>query len=154
MTTIDNLGKSSFKKLAKLFSGLESADENKSVGVYEAEFIGPWWYRNTAGVSVGLVGLPRWKGKRICGKGNAINLLAKKASVEEFVPMRVAAQISRLDRRASLVLTYPDDSPFLLRYFIDELRQLDENTILAMTIVDLPLLKYLPFPFLLHRVDG
>lgn len=145
------LTETSFSALTRLFSALPAVDEDLAVGDYQAEFLGPWWFRNSAGIGVGLVGLPCWKGKQIQGKGRAVNLLGKIGALKPAVPMNVAVQVSRIDGNAALVLTYPSGSPFLLGYFIDELRHLDENTIMAITIVNLPLIRNLPMPFLLHR---
>lgn len=134
------------------FAGLPAVDETAAMGEYRAEFIGPWWLRRVAPLGTGLVGLRGWCGKRIEGHGRAINRVRRRGRIEDRVPMNAAVQVSRVDGAPALVFTYPDSSPFLLRFFIDELRWYDDHLILAVTIVDLPLLRQIPMPFLLHRI--
>lgn len=42
-------------------------------------------------------------------------------------------------------------APFPWRFVRDELRAVDAPTLLGMTVVDLPVLRHLAFPFLLER---
>ncbi len=155
----NELDLTSFRALALRFATLEAVDEGRARGEYRAQFVGPWWFRNTAWIGVAIAGLSGWRGKRILGKGRAVNLVkpcCRKESegLQESVPMLADMLVSRLDSKPSLTFSYPKSSPLLLQRFIDELRQLDEQTILAMTIVDLPIIRRWPFPFLLHRVTS
>jgi hypothetical protein len=69
--------------------------------------------------------------------------------------MRVTPGRSRLDGRDGVELVYlPEDgrpAPLPWRWVRDELRAVDADTILGMTVVDLPLLRRFAFPFLLRR---
>jgi hypothetical protein len=56
-----------------------------------------------------------------------------------------------LDGKPVVALTYGAAGPVPWRWVTDELRALDEHTLLGMTRIDLPLLRHMVFPFLLER---
>lgn len=60
---------------------------------------------------------------------------------------------SQLDGREGAGLRYDADSPMPWRWVTDELRVIDKDTILGMTVLDFPLLRRIGFPFLLIRKD-
>lgn len=70
---------------------------------------------------------------------------------------RVTPGLSQVDGRPGLALHYNGmaqagvPAPFPWRFVRDELRAVDAPTLLGMTVVDLPVLRHLAFPFLLER---
>ncbi len=56
-----------------------------------------------------------------------------------------------VDRRPCLAVTYPAGSPFPWPQVVDELRFLDDDTLLGLTLVNMRGLNRLAFPFLLHH---
>lgn len=139
-------------QLLQHFRTLPDAQESRIAGQYAATFVGPWWLRTLAPLSLPLVGLRGWCGKHLIGNGHATNLRRQGTQPpRECVPMQTSLQPSRIDGRPTLALTYPPGSPLLLRFFIDELRPLNDHTLMGVTTVDLPLLRRMPLPFLLSR---
>lgn len=142
----------SFRKIKRIFKELPSVSEESAKGHYRAQFVGPLWLRALAPISLPLIHLGGWCGKRIIGNGHATNLVRRRENaIQEVIPMNVKEDESIIDKKPSLTLTYPSSSPLVLRYFIDELRAVDDNTLLGMTIVDLPLIRRCPLPFVLLR---
>lgn len=124
------------------------------MGDLRAEFVAP--LRRVAPVGLGLVGLPRWHGKRFTGSGRdelaGVNLLRSPggAGVEERLPMHAALGAGIADGRPAVIVTYAEDAPRPWRWVRDELRQLDEETLVGMSYVDHPALRRGGLPFLLR----
>ena len=119
-------------------------------GFRRVAFVGPFWLRGSAPSAIGLGGLPGWLGKRFVSSDQAINVLN---SGEERLPMSVEFAASGLDGQPVLVCRYGPDSPFPWRRVRDECRVLSETAWLGMTLVDLPGLRRMGWPFLLTRDD-
>ncbi len=108
-----------------------------------------------APAGLGLIGLPRWQGKRFragTGEGLAgVNLVRRRdGALAEVLPMRAAIGPSLADGRPAVVVAYAADAPRPWCWVRDELRQRPDGTLLGMTWVDVPLLRRLPgTPFLL-----
>ena len=117
-------------------------------GFRRVAFVGPFWLRGSAPMAIALGGLPRWQGKRFSSATQAINVLA---GGEERLPMQVESATSWLDGRPVLVCRYGADAPFPWRRVRDEFRVLSGTTWLGMTLVDLPGLRRIGWPFLLER---
>ena len=117
-------------------------------GLRRVAFVGPFWLRGSAPSAIALGGLPGWLGKRFSSETQAINVLK---SGEERLPMQVELTSSWLDGKPVLVCRYGPDSPFPWRRVRDEFRVLSETTWLGMTVVDLPGLRRMGWPFLLTR---
>ena len=60
---------------------------------------------------------------------------------------------SLADGKPCAVLRYGAESPFPWRHVTDELRSLGDGKLLGMTVIDVPVLRGLAFPFLLVRED-
>jgi hypothetical protein len=58
---------------------------------------------------------------------------------------------SHIDKRQGLTLHYQKDNPFLWLFIVDEIRRLDETTLLGMTRPKIPGLRWLAFPFVLQK---
>lgn len=134
-----------------LYSSLEVPDPVSVNGPYRAEFIGPRFLVHAVPKFLPLGGLPGWYGKVFKQDNQAINLLRKRNDIVEAVPMVREVRASGFDDKPALVLTYDKRAPLMLRLLVDEFRSLDADTLLGLTIVDLPLMRKLVLPFLLRR---
>lgn len=143
--------KQSIAKLKALFSTLQAPNADMRSGFYRAEFIGPWWLRLTARPSVALSGLPGWQGKQFLSNATATNVLRKKGQTRHALLMQCVNGVSQVDGQNGLALHYGADAPLPWRWVRDEIRAVDGQRILGMTIINLPLLRRLSFPFLLVR---
>lgn len=149
------LHKASLGELKALFATLPAPAPAQRRGFFRATFIGPAWIRLSARPSLEISGLPGWQGKAFLSADDATNVLRKGDVTVQALAMRVTAVTSRADGQPGLALTYPPQNgkpaPVPWRWVRDEIRQFDEDTILAFTFVDLPLLRHVGFPFLLTR---
>jgi len=136
---------------AQAFKRLSAPSEPELHGRFRAEFIGPAWLRLTAGPSVALAGLRHWWGKELSGPGPAYNLVERRGSMVRTLPMQLGLAGSLVDGRTCAALRYGPESPRPWPHVVDELRTLDEGRLLGMTVIDVPLLRALAFPFLLVR---
>lgn len=145
----------SLAELRRLFSSLPPPDAALRHGFFRATFIGPAWIRLSARPSLELTGLPGWQGKKFLTTEAATNVLKKRGNLVQALAMQVTPGVSAVDGKPGLALTYPPQNgrpaPFPWRHVRDEMRVLDADTLLCMTIVDLPLLRHFAFPFLLTR---
>jgi hypothetical protein len=119
-------------------------------GIYRAEFVGPAWLRALAPPSLALGGLAGWWGKAFDGRGGALNIVVRDGNQRRVLPMMVARVPSLIDGALGLTLSYPKGSPFPWPWIVDEVRRLDEQTFLCMTVVKPKGLRRLAFPFVLH----
>lgn len=120
-------------------------------GVYKAEFVGPAWLRWMAPKGLWVLGMGGWWGKDLAADGTGINLLQRGDTITRRFPVQVALAPSRVDKRPCLVVTYPTVNPWPWPSVVDELRQLDEQTLLGLTFFKIGPLARLPLPFLLHK---
>ncbi len=141
----------SIAKLKALFSTLQAPAADMCSGFYRAEFIGPWWLRVTGRPSVAMSGLPGWQGKQFLSATTATNVLLKKGQTRHALLMRCVGDVSQVDGKQGLALHYGADAPLPWRWVRDEMRAVDAQHILGMTVINLPLLNRLSFPFLLVR---
>lgn len=141
----------SLRELRQLFATLSPPDAAFRHGFFRASFVGPAWYRLGGFPSVHLSGLPYWQGKKFLTPDSATNILRQRDGLVQALSMTVVAGPSRVDGRPGVALTYGQEAPFPWRHVRDELRVIDDRTLLGITKVDLPLLRYFGFPFLLER---
>lgn len=146
----------SLRTLRDLFATLPPPAAAVRDGFFRARFIGPAWLRVPAPLSVHLMGLPNWQGKRFLTPDTATNRVIRNGQPQEYLRMTVLPGKSLVDGKDGLALHYlvqPDGtpSPAPWRWVRDELRALDNDTLLGMTVIDQPLLRLLAFPFLLER---
>lgn len=150
-----DLRTASLADLRRLFSTLPAPEAALRHGYFRATFIGPAWLRLSARPSLALTGLPGWQGKQFLDADAATNVLKTRGGQVHALAMRVTPGPSGLDGKPGLALTYPPHdgrpAPFPWRHVRDEMRVLDADTLLCMTIVELPLLRHFAFPFLLTR---
>lgn len=120
-------------------------------GVWRARFVGPLWLRVGGMPSCYISGLWGWLGKKFLTPESATNVLARGESTIDALDMQAQVYPSLLDGRPVVALTYGAAGPVPWCWVTDELRALDDNTLLGMTRVDLPVLRLFVFPFLLER---
>jgi hypothetical protein len=138
----------SLGRLRRLFTSL--AAPGSLAGVYRAEFVGPAWLRTLAPPSLALGGLAGWWGKAFDGQGGAVNIVVRDGTQRRVLPMTIAGIPSLIDGVPGLTLSYPKGSPFPWFWIVDEVRRLDEQTLLCMTVIKPRGLRKLAFPFVLH----
>jgi len=139
---------SSFKAL---FSALGVPDPAALAGVHWAEFVGPAWLRKSAPSALVLGGLSGWWGKEFLGPAGATNLVQRQGRLLRVLPMKLIVAPSLLDGRPAVQLHYPPGSRLPWPWILDELRQLDESTLLGMTLVKARRFPRIAFPFVLHK---
>lgn len=139
--------------LRRTWRSLESPALPELVGDWEAEFVPP--LRRVAPVGLAMVGLPRWYGKRFstdAGGMTGVNLLRGTSGLTETLPMLVGSDLSRIDDHPVALVRYAADSRKPWPWVVDELRRLDAETLVGMTVVDVPGGRWLGgTPFLLRR---
>lgn len=141
----------SLMHLRQVFGPLPAPPVAMRSGFYLARFIGPWWLRWSGPLGVALGGLPGWQGKRFLTPDRATNVLLRRGTRVERLELRCSETASRIDGRPSAVLDYGAQAPRPWRWVRDELRALDGHRLLGVTVIDLPGLRGLAFPFLLER---
>ena len=153
MSRIAPYQNASVHKLRQLFASLRPPQPDNMTGFFRARFVGPFWMRLSGPSTLSVTGLPGWQGKRFLGNAKATNVLLIKGQHREALSMTVVAGPSLEDGKAGVALHYGLDAPRPWRWVRDELRAIDENTILGITIVDAPILRYFRFPFVLERAE-
>jgi hypothetical protein len=141
----------SIRALKELFAALPAPDAAFRHGFFRASFVGPFWYRLSGFPSVHLSGLPHWQGKAFLTPDSATNILRKGEGTVQALSMTVVTLPSLIDGEPVVALQYGKEAPFPWRHVRDELRVIDERTLLGITKVDLPILRHFAFPFLLER---
>lgn len=123
-------------------------------GDLAAQFVRP--LRRVAPAGLGLVGLPRWYGKRFTRRGDVLggtNLVRSGPGLRQVLPMTAAPGRSLLDGRPAVVVSYAPDARRPWRWVRDELRERPDGVVVGMTVLDVPVLRRLGgAPFLLRRV--
>lgn len=148
---IEQLSTASLSDIKTTFKDLSPIPVIMRQGFYRASFIGPWWLRLSARPSIALSGLIDWQGKKFVSTVSAINILKHNSGSIEKLSMDCIEQISLIDGKNAVVLMYGTQAPLPWRWVVDELRVLDEQTLLCMTTINLPLLRHFSFPFVLSR---
>lgn len=133
------------------FQELDLPPPSMLEGRFQAQFIGPDWLVWLAPRLLPLGGLAGWYGKCFSGSDKAINVLRSGSELVTAVPMRRTVERSMFGQGRALVLTYDQRAPIPLRTLRDEFRALDANTLLGLTVADLPFLRKLALPFILKR---
>lgn len=140
------------RDLRRLYRVLPAPEPDALVGDWRASFLGPRSLRAVAPLGVARAGLPGWQGKRFArapdGSGiTGTNVL--RGETRLAMALRVAD--SAVDGRPCGVISYADDAPLPWRHVRDEVRVLDAERLLAMSLLDLPGGGVGALPFLLTR---
>lgn len=141
--------------LVRTWSSLSAPALDDLVGDLRADFVPP--LRQVAPAGLGLVGLPRWHGKRFAWSGPAelsgVNLVRARdgsGALEERLLMRAVRGVGLADARPAIVVTYAPDGPRPWRWVRDELRVGPDGVLVGMSYVDRPILRHGGLPFLLR----
>ncbi|WP_101523006.1 hypothetical protein [Nocardioides houyundeii] len=141
--------------LRREWSTLMAPAPTDLVGDLQASFVAP--LKHVAPAGLGLIGLPRWHGKRFHLEGErlvGVNLLRaeRPGELRETLPMTAMLSASWADGLPAVAVSYAADAPRPWRWVRDELRVRPDGSYLGMTFVGLPGLKALGgTPFLLRR---
>ena len=141
----------SIRQLLTLYSSLPPVAAEQRSGLWCAHFVGPWWLRMSAAPGISLFGLPAWLGTRFDAPHAAVNVLRAGGATRDVLPMHCSEQPSWFDGQPCVAVAYGAKARMPWRWVRDELRQVDENLWLCLTFINLPLLRRLPFPFVLVR---
>lgn len=144
----------SLKQFKNLFTSLPVPEAASIRGVYRAFFVGPNWLRGAAGPTLVLSGLGGWWGKEFHPDGTAVNIVFRAGNFSTRFPMNLVSSKSFIDGKEGLALHYEAGNPFPWMYIVDELRRIDEATLLGMTLANLNGLRRLAFPFILQFQEG
>lgn len=128
------------------------APESFPTGNYQAEWLGPKWFQNSARFSLNFMSFRHWWGKSFDGSEIAYNLFLPPHSTEFQMryPMNLSIGKSRLDGKPSLILEYTKNAPFPWPYFVDEFRVLNGTDLLGMNYSKLS--PFLALPFLIRKI--
>ena len=150
---IGELNKQSIGWYRAQFSTLDSPTIAQMNGRFRSEFVGPSWLRTIAPPGLAILGLGGWQGKIFDGSGNGMNIVQRKDELQEIMPVVLKEEISKINGRSGLNITYPPGSRLPWPWVVDEIRWLDDNTILGMTLVTKAGMHRLALPFLLHKTS-
>ena len=135
-----------------MFASLKAPAAESIRGVYQSAFVGPLWLRTIAGPGLYPVGLGGWWGKQFDGRGQGSNIVLRGGRLATKLAVTLVRQQSLIDGQPCLAVLYGPESPFPWPWVVDELRILDEQRLLGMTLANRPPLDKLALPFLLtHR---
>ena len=132
-----------------LFGGLISPQPAELNGIFLSRLVGPAWLRTAAPSALALGGLGGWLGKEFLLGEQGLNLVQRRGTQKRIFPFLLDYRPSRLDGKPAAVVCYVRPSPFPWGLIIDELRWLDEQTLLGMTLLKFG--PHLAVPFVLQR---
>lgn len=142
--------------LLREWSSLPAPQLEDFVGDLNAEFVSP--LRHLAPIGLGLLGLPRWQGKRFvhvtADELSGVNLCRVRGQaglLDERLEMRAVIGSSNTDSQPALIVSYAKDGPRPWLWVRDEFRVRVDGTYLGMSFLDVPGLRGLGLPFLLIK---
>jgi hypothetical protein len=150
VTQIEQLNQLTLLEFPELFASLKSPGAESLHGLYQGVFVGPAWIRRLAVPLLAATGLGGWWGKEFDPDGNAINLVWRKGQIEHRFPMQLVEQVSYIDHKPGLALSYAPSNPFPWPWIVDELRHIGNGMLLGMTIGIIDPMRRLPLPFVLQ----
>jgi cholesterol oxidase len=148
--------KASVRELQQAFREAPEPELGALVGLHEAEYAGPAWMRLAGPLAMRLTKMPGWWGKAFrapmegADELEGENVLRRGGNLESSIPMRARVAPSRVDGRPALVVSYPPDAPYPWPRVGDELRPVDDRTLLGLTW-GIPGGPRDGTPFVLHR---
>jgi len=149
---LDELNSTGLFAFTRLFADLPAPDLTSIHGTWHAAFVGPAWLRWLAPRGLSLLHFGGWWGKEISSDGTGFNYFQRSGEMQHAFPMQVMITASLIDSKPCLAVHYPPDAIFPWRFVVDELRHVDEGSLLGLTIVNKPGLRTFPTPFLLTHV--
>lgn len=148
---IEKLDKYSLSELRRYFFSLKPPEPGSMQGLMRGYFVGPGWLKKLWGPTLFLFGFSGWCGKEINPQGEAFNILLRKGKFEKRFPMYFVQEPSHLDGQPGLAFRYHSGNPFPWNLIVDELRRIDEQHVMGMTLAELGPLKRMAFPFVLEQ---
>lgn len=141
------------RKFRSLFASLEVLESRTLGGKYRGAFVGPGWVRILAWPALLAAGLGGWWGKMIYDDGRAINIVCREGKFSACYPMKFRRERSQIERQEGWALhyQYQRENPFLCLFIVDESRRINESSLLGMTRIKNPGLRWLAFPFVLQK---
>lgn len=134
-----------------LFASLQVPQADSLSGRYRGAFVGPAWVRFLVQPALKITGLGGWWGKDVFEDGTAINIVLRDGRFSTRFPMVFVQEKSHLDHRDGLALHYQKGNPFPWMFIVDEIRRVDEDTLLGMTRPGIPGLRWFALPFTLEK---
>ncbi len=132
----------------RVFKSLPPISQREFHGSFQGIVVGPAWFQSVFNKAMTFGGLDGWQGKDFGADGNGINVLLQNGVIRKVAPMHVVGELtSAIDGQPTLVLGYRKPPH---AYIHDEIRRLDERTILGMTYVKVNPFKKFPMPFVLR----
>lgn len=147
---LERLNRLSLFEFPEYFSSLAAPRAESLQGLYSGSFVGPAWLRRLAGPLLAITRMGNWLGKDFDAEGRAINLVRTKEGIVQKFPMQLVEQESLIDGKPGLALRYESNNPFPWPWIIDELRSIQHDLVLGMTITQIGPLARLPLPFVLE----
>jgi hypothetical protein len=148
-----DLNRMSLAAFPALFAKFAPPSIDALPGYYRGEFVGPSWLRAVAPRGLGLIHLGGWWGKEIGADCSGANIVRRGKRLDRTFALRVEPATSVIDGKPVLAVRYGHECPFPWPHVIDEVREINDVLFLGMTVVDAGLLRHLPLPFILHRVE-
>ena len=154
ISQLEQLNRLSLFEFPEYFSSLATPRADALQGLYKGTFVGPAWLQRLAGSLLVITRMGKWLGKDIDAGGRAINLVRTKEGIVQKLPMRLMEQDSLIDGKPGLALRYEASNPFPWPWIVDELRSIQHDLVLGMTITQIGPLVRLPLPFVLQPREG
>ena len=154
ISQLEQLNRLSLFEFPEYFSSLEVPNPDSLRGLYKGYFVGPTWLRKMAVPLLVITGMGDWRGKSIDPGGKIINLVSTRKGLKCKMPMKMVEQDSLIDGKLGLALSYSASNPFPWPRVIDELRSIQPNLLLGMTIIQVGPLRRLPLPFVLQSREN
>lgn len=149
-----NYNSLSLRQFREYFASLTAPDLASLPGQYHASFVGPAWLRLTAAPGLVPLGFGGWWGKEFHADGEAINLFLRAGKFITRFPMKLVRVPSLIDGREGLSLHYPSNTPFPWNHVVDELRRINDTSLLGMTVPNINGLRGIALPFILQKQEG
>ena len=144
ISQLERLNRLSLFEFPEYFSSLEAPQAEALQGLYKGSFVGPAWLRGLAGPLLVVTRMGKWLGKDIDAGGRAINLVRTNQGIMQKFPMQLVEQDSLIDGKPGLALSYEASNPFPWPFIVDELRSIQPDLVLGMTITQIgPLVRLL-----------
>jgi hypothetical protein len=150
--TLDFYCQQSDETMRRTYSQLKAPTLPGALGRYRAVFTGSTLRRAIGAQVIGLLGFRGWWGKDLCADGWVQNLFMVQGTLTRKFPTRMDPAVSKLDGGPALALTYPRTMRWPWPWVTDELRALDDDHLLGMSLFSQFPLTARPTPFILQRV--
>lgn len=151
---ISQLNQYGLSQIRHLFASLTAPEPDSIRGKYRGAFVGPAWVRTSVKPALWVTGLGGWWGKEFFDDGTAINIILRGGKFSTRAPMKFIRERSFVDDRIGLALHYQKKYPVLWMFIVDEIRRLDESTLLGMTRPSMPGLRWFALPFVLQQQNS